>query len=73
MTNMVVGQTVVEILNILASRLEKSSETAGLDSQNLLAHLLDRPRSWVLSHPELPLTRNRIAALAKLTSRLEAV
>lgn len=72
MTNMVVGQTVGEILNILASRLEKTSETAGLDSQNLLAHLLDRPRSWVLSHPELPLTRNRIAALAKLTSRLEA-
>lgn len=72
MTNMVVGQTVGEILNILTSRLEKTSETAGLDSQNLLAHLLDRPRSWVLSHPELPLTRNRIAALAKLTSRLEA-
>jgi release factor glutamine methyltransferase len=71
MTNLAVGQTVGEILSMLASRLEPTSETTLLDSQNLLAHLLDRPRSWVLSHPELPLTRNRIAALEKLTSRLE--
>jgi release factor glutamine methyltransferase len=72
MPDLAVGQSVGEILNRLASRMEKTSETALLDSQNLLAHLLDRPRSWVLSHPELPLTRSRIAVLEELTSRLEA-
>ena len=72
MTDLVGGQTVEEILTMLASRLEKTSETAGLDSQNLLAYILEKPRSWVLSHPELTLTRNRIAALGRLSSRLEA-
>jgi len=72
MTDVVGGLTVGEILSILASRLEKTSDTACLDSQILLAHLLDKPRSWILSHPELTLTRNRLAALARLSSRLEA-
>ena len=65
------GQTIGEALDGLHSRLEKTSDTPGLDAQMLLAHLLDRPRSWVLAHPEAPLTENRYAALEALVARLE--
>jgi release factor glutamine methyltransferase len=69
--NKVVEQTVGEILGGLPSRLEKTSDTSDLDAQNLLAYLLDKPRSWILAHPELPLTRNGAAMLEHLVSRLE--
>ena len=64
-------QTVGETLDRLISRLEKNSERPGLDAQNLLAHTLDQPRSWVLAHPEAPLTENRFTALEALVVRLE--
>ncbi|MBE3037460.1 MAG: peptide chain release factor N(5)-glutamine methyltransferase [Chloroflexi bacterium] len=65
------GQTVGETLDGLISRLEKTSDMPGLDAQVLLARLLDRPRSWVLAHPEAPLTGNRYTALEALVGRLE--
>jgi len=34
----------------------KDSTTANLDVQVLLAHILKRPRTWILSHPEAVLT-----------------
>jgi release factor glutamine methyltransferase len=37
----------------------------------LLARLLDRPRSWVLAHPEEPLVVNQFTTLEALTIRLE--
>ena len=40
----------------LAQDLAFSSETAGLDAQVLLAHVLNRSRSWVLAHPEAVLS-----------------
>jgi release factor glutamine methyltransferase len=33
----------------------RSSESGPLEAQVLLAHLLNRPRSWILAHPEAPL------------------
>ena len=65
------GQTVGETLDGLISRLEKTRDMPGLDAQVLLARLLDRPRSWVLAHPEAPLTGNRYTALEALVGRLE--
>ncbi|MCX6038755.1 MAG: peptide chain release factor N(5)-glutamine methyltransferase [Chloroflexi bacterium] len=65
------GQTVGETLDGLISRLEKTSDMPGLDAQVLLARLLDKPRSWVLAHPEAPLTGNRYAALEALVARLQ--
>ncbi|MDP2995302.1 MAG: peptide chain release factor N(5)-glutamine methyltransferase [Anaerolineales bacterium] len=65
------GQTVGETLDGLIFRLEKTSDMPGLDAQVLLARLLDRPRSWVLAHPEALLTGNRYAALEALVARLE--
>ena len=64
-------QTVGETLDKLISRLGKTSDLPGMDAQVLLALLLDRPRSWVLAHPEAPLTENRYTALEALVTRLE--
>ena len=33
----------------------QKSESGPLEAQVLLAHMLDRPRSWILAHPEAPL------------------
>ncbi len=49
----------------------KLTDTPNLDVQVLLAHVLDKPRSWVLAHPETPLTRNQVTALKTLVARLE--
>jgi len=65
------GQTVGQVFDGLLSRLEKNSDTPGLDAQVLLARLLNRPRSWVLAHPEAPLTDRRSAALEEMVRRLE--
>lgn len=40
----------------LAIRLALISDTPGLDAAVLLAHILNKPRTWVMAHPELTLT-----------------
>jgi release factor glutamine methyltransferase len=64
-------KTIGESLESLGTRFEKTSDTPGLDAQVLLAHLLDKPRSWVLAHPQESLTGGRSAALEKLAARVE--
>jgi release factor glutamine methyltransferase len=71
-TNNIGGQTVGDTLAGLTSRLETNSETAALDAQVLLAHLLSKPRSWVLAHPEFSLSATAFARLRAMTHRLEA-
>lgn len=66
------GQFVEKALERLYSILEKVSETPSLDAQVLLASLLEKPRSWILAHPEAPLTGNNDAALEAMVARLEA-
>jgi len=65
------GPTVGEALDGLIFRLKKTSGLPGLDSQVLLTHLLEKPRSWVLAHPEVPLSVNQYATLEVLVARLE--
>jgi len=67
MTNKTVGAA----LDGLISRLEKTSDTPGLDAQVVLAHVLEKPRSWMAAHPEAPLTQSRSDALEALVARLE--
>ncbi|MBU4352870.1 MAG: peptide chain release factor N(5)-glutamine methyltransferase [Nanoarchaeota archaeon] len=59
------------ILEKLAGRLAKISDTPKLDAQVLLAHVLDKPRAWVLAHPEATLTQPQQAALVGALARLE--
>jgi release factor glutamine methyltransferase len=66
------AKTVGDTLDGLVLRLEKTSGLPGLDGQLLLAHLLDRPRSWVLAHPEVFLTEIDSSNLEVLVTRLES-
>ena len=45
------------LLSDIADRLASVSDTSFLDASVLLAHILEKPRSWVLAHPELVLSR----------------
>ncbi|MFZ2095693.1 MAG: peptide chain release factor N(5)-glutamine methyltransferase [Anaerolineales bacterium] len=48
--------TIQEVLKQLHQQLQPHSETALLDAQVLVAHQLGKPRTWVLAHPETPLS-----------------
>ena len=70
-TNKVGERTVGTALEDLIFRLEKHSDSAGLDAQEVLARVMNQPRSWVLAHPDAPLTLKRAAALETLVVGLE--
>jgi release factor glutamine methyltransferase len=59
------------IYHKLAARLAPLSDTASLDAQVLLAHILDRSRPWVLAHPEAQLTEGELQAIEQAMRRLE--
>ncbi|GAB4520574.1 MAG: peptide chain release factor N(5)-glutamine methyltransferase [Anaerolineales bacterium] len=52
--------------------LQPHSETARLDAQVLLAHILQVPRTWVLIHPEAHLSAAQSAHLHTALQRLRA-
>ncbi len=60
------------ILQQLKARLQPLSETAGLDAQVLLAEVIEKPRAWLLAHPEAQLTPEQVEALEHAVHRLEA-
>ena len=60
------------ILKRMNERLGAVSETAALDAQVLLAHVLKKPRAWVLAHPEAALAPAEERTLEAYVSRLEA-
>ena len=64
-------QTVGGMFASIASRLEKHSDTPALDSQGVIAHVLEKPGSWVMANPEIPLPAHDAAALESLVKRLE--
>ncbi len=57
-------------LSSLHQQLEGISETATLDAQVVMAHVLRRPRAWVLAHPEAQLDAPLAAQLNQAASRL---
>ncbi|MDI6769051.1 MAG: peptide chain release factor N(5)-glutamine methyltransferase [Anaerolineales bacterium] len=59
------------LLKKMAGRLAIISDTPNLDAQVLLAHVLGKPRAWVLAHPEVELTPAQQAALEEALARLE--
>jgi len=58
-------------LNYLSLQLSPLSDSYVLDAQGLLAHVLGKPRAWVLAHPEATLSPEQEKALAKALIRLE--
>lgn len=59
------------ILSEITARLESTSDTAALDASVLLAHILDKPRTWVMAHPELALNVEQQQNLDNTLQRLE--
>jgi len=53
-------------------RLSSVSDTPELDARVLLAHTLDKSRTWIEAHPETHLTRSQLVAAKKAVARLEA-
>jgi release factor glutamine methyltransferase len=59
------------LLSFVTDRLSSWSDTPALDASVLLAHILEKPRTWVMAHPELSLTVEQQKQLDDSLERLE--
>ncbi len=55
----------------ISSRLASISDTPALDASVLLAHIVQRPRAWVMAHPELTLSDEQQDQLKARLSQLK--
>jgi release factor glutamine methyltransferase len=62
---------ILTALQLISSRLAPSSDTPALDSQILLAHVLSKPRPWIIAHPEVIFSAMEISALEDSLSQIE--
>jgi release factor glutamine methyltransferase len=58
-------------LESTAVRLLPHSDTPQLDAQVLLAHIFDKPRTWILAHPDSSLNVKQSGKLEGLLDQLE--
>ena len=65
-------QTISDFLEQASIRLSATSDSPELDAQVLLAHILDKPRTWLVAHPESHLSQQQVASIKKALSKLEA-
>jgi release factor glutamine methyltransferase len=63
--------TVAHHINEVIFSLTDVSETAYLDAQVLLGHVLERPRSWIMAHPEFDLGQDQERVLRDFLNRLK--
>jgi release factor glutamine methyltransferase len=61
-----------EIQSATTLVLSAFSDIPSLDAQVLLAHILHKPRAWILAHPEAALTPVQQQDLEQAVSRLQA-
>jgi release factor glutamine methyltransferase len=66
------AKNVNDWLKHLSREISPLSESANLDAQVLLAHVVERPRSWILAHPEAVLTDDNEDELQKSIDRLKS-
>jgi release factor glutamine methyltransferase len=59
------------LLSAITPRLIPLSDTPALDAAVLLSHVLDKPRTWVMAHPEVALTAEQQTQLEDALRRLE--
>jgi release factor glutamine methyltransferase len=59
------------LLSAVTDRLSSLSDTPTLDASVLLANIVDKPRTWVMAHPELRLTAGQQQQLDDWLARLE--
>ncbi len=63
--------TIQEILVQLNQKFQPLSPTARLDAQVLVAHHLEKSRSWILAHPEAPLSQEQPEKIIQSVHYLE--
>lgn len=59
------------ILSEITSCLTSASDTPALDASVLLARILNKPRTWIMAHPELALSSEQQNQLNEMLARLE--
>jgi release factor glutamine methyltransferase len=59
------------LLEQIERRLSPFSDTPQLDAQVLLAHVLDKKRTWLLAHAETPPSKEQLSELEAALTRLE--
>ena len=59
------------LLSDITTRLTSISDTPALDASVLIAHILNKPRTWVIAHPELTLTTGQQKQLDDSLARLK--
>lgn len=59
------------LLADVTNQLALISDTPALDASVLIAHIVNRPRTWVVAHPELILTESQQKQLNDSLARLE--
>ena len=60
-----------DLLDSTVERLSPLSDTPQLDAQVLLAHVLDKPRTWVIAHPGSSFNVDQAAKFGVLIDKLE--
>src|SRR3990170_8838474 len=60
------------LLSDITTRLASISDTPALDASVLIAHVINKPRTWVMAHPEITLTTGQQKNLDDSLARLES-
>jgi release factor glutamine methyltransferase len=60
------------LLSDITTQLSPISDTPALDASVLIAHIIHKPRTWVMAHPELTLTAEQQGQLHESLARLES-
>jgi release factor glutamine methyltransferase len=60
------------LLSEVTDRLTPISDTPALDASVLIAYIADKPRTWVMAHPEIRLTPEQTTRLEDSLFRLES-
>lgn len=60
------------LLSDITTRLASISDSPALDASVLIAHILNKPRTWVVAHPESTLTSEQQDQLNTSLERLES-
>ena len=58
------------LLSDITTRFAPISDTPALDASVLIAHIINKPRAWVMAHPELTLTNEQQKQLDDSLARL---
>jgi len=61
-----------ELLETTAAQIEPLGDTPQLDAQVLLAHCIQKPRTWLMAHPEYALTKKEQDQLTDALEKLSA-